>query len=233
MPLVERRFEPPPREELFVAEGVRVRSFEREDSAAIARHLADPLMWQHFSVDFDGGELTARDGEVYLIRLHRRPRSLNYGGELVQTGQIIGCLNAQLGEGVHGRCAEFGGWMARPYWRSGFARATTEQFIQWLFERHGVLRVYAAPFETNRASIGTLQACGFEYEGRLRCGVFKGGRTQDQLMFARINPAAATLPSAASYREQRRAERERCRQMSMQPQKPQQPAPAASLPALP
>jgi ribosomal-protein-alanine N-acetyltransferase len=209
MKFVKLRFQPPPREELFEVDGARVRSFALQDCATVAQHLSDPSMSRHFSFEFGGAALNERDGELYLMNLHNRPRSLNYAGALLGSDEVIGSLNAQLGEGVHGRVAEFGGWMARPYWGSGFARAGTARFVDWLFQHHGVLRVFAAPFESNLASIGTLQACGFEYEGRLRCAVFKNGRTQDQLMFARLNPAASSLPAEPGYRQSRRAERRR------------------------
>lgn len=207
MKLVKRRFEPPPFEELFQVEGARVRSFISKDCATVAGHLGDAAISRHFSLAFDGAQLNERDGELYLIHLHSRPRSLNYAGALLDTDEVIGSLNAQLGLGVHDRTAEFGGWMARPHWGSGFARAATAKFVQWLFDRHGVLRVFAAPFETNRASIGTLEACGFEYEGRLRCAVFRNGRTQDQLMFSRLNPAVAMLPAEPGFRQALRQER--------------------------
>jgi [ribosomal protein S5]-alanine N-acetyltransferase len=64
----------------------------------------------------------------------------------------------------------------------------TTAFTDWLFETHDVLRVHAAPFHLNRASIGTLQAAGFSFEGRLRCSVVKNGRIMDQMQYAKINP---------------------------------------------
>jgi RimJ/RimL family protein N-acetyltransferase len=189
----------PPQQCILTLPGVRVRSFRRSDVPAVMRALADPLMRRYFSLDFRG-EVDEEAVEYYLYTYHARPFSFNFAGAALDTDEVIGCVNAQLGEGVHARSAEYGGWMARPYWGSGLARSTTAGFVEWLFQTHGVLRVHAAPFEANRASIGTLKACGFSFEGRLRSSVFKDGQTMDQMLYAKLAPACATLPRTAPRR---------------------------------
>jgi [ribosomal protein S5]-alanine N-acetyltransferase len=189
-----RVFEEPPPQCILTLPRIRIRSFRKSDLPALMQALNDPLMWRYFSSEFPGPGTLKNLGH-YLATLHDRPRSLNFAGALLDTDEVIGCVNAQFGDGAHARSAEYGGWMARPYWGSGLARSATTAFVDWLFEAHGALRVFAAPFEANRASIGTLQASGFTFEGRLRCGAMVDGRPMDQLMYAKLAPSCAEPPN--------------------------------------
>jgi [ribosomal protein S5]-alanine N-acetyltransferase len=196
-------FVEPPQQCILTLPQVRVRSFRLSDVPTVVRIMADPSMRRYFSLDFENG-VNQETIEYYLWTYHRRPASFMFAGATIDTDEVIGCVNAQLGQGVHARSAEYGGWMARPYWGSGLARSTTAAFVDWLFETQGVLRVHAAPFEGNLASIGTLRACGFSFEGRMRSSVFTDGQTMDQMMYARLSPACEHLPSATQNRRARR-----------------------------
>jgi [ribosomal protein S5]-alanine N-acetyltransferase len=193
------RFAPPRQACILTLPHCRLRTFRNTDYPALQRHLSDPLIWRFFSLEAPG-TLSERDAENYLVHLHRRPRSINFAAASIDGDEVLGCVNAQFGEGVHARCAEYGGWLARPLWRSGIARSVTVAFVDWLFEARQVLRVHAAPFAANRASIGTLVASGFSFEGRLRCGVFRDGALMDQMQYAKLSPACQTLAMAPTQR---------------------------------
>jgi [ribosomal protein S5]-alanine N-acetyltransferase len=182
-----------PAQEIAVLASCRIRTWQRKDIDLVCRHLNDPDMWSFLSTTFNGS-LNPEQAEHYLAALCAQPRTFFFAAALLETDEAVGGICGEMGTGLHGRCAELGGWLARPHWRSGIAREVTTAFADWLFQAHDVLRVHAAPYHPNRASIGTLRASGFTFEGRLRCSVVKDGRVMDQMQYAKINPAYTSAP---------------------------------------
>ncbi len=199
--------EPEPKTVLSLG-SCRLRTFRRTDIPLLHRFMSDPSVWQFFGDEMPG-RYTEREAESHLAWLHVRPRLLVYAAALPASDELVGFTSAQFSETPHAYNVELTGWLGRPHWGSGIARSVTNAFTDWLFEKHHALRVFAAPFHANRASIGALQASGFTFEGRLRNSVFKNGQLMDQMMYAKLNPACETLPRAPSRpsREQLAARR--------------------------
>lgn len=185
-----RTFTEAPRQEIALLGGCRIRTWQRKDIPQVHHHLGNPEMWRFLSADFPG-MVTAEFAEHYLASYSANANAFFFAAAAMDSDEAIGGVFAERGSDIHSQSAEYGGWLARPYWRSGIARDVTVAFTDWLFETQGLLRVHAAPFHLNRASIGTLKAAGFSFEGRLRCSVVKGGRIMDQMQYAKINPACA------------------------------------------
>jgi [ribosomal protein S5]-alanine N-acetyltransferase len=183
-----RRFAEAPRQKIAELTHCRLRSWQLDDIPLVHQHLNDPLMWRFLSADFPG-TVSLEFAEHYLASYSANNQAVFFAAAALDSDEAIGGVFAELGTDIHARSAEYGGWLARSHWRSGIARDVTVAFTDWLFETRGILRVHAAPFHLNRASIGTLQAAGFTFEGRLRCSVVKNGRIMDQLQYAKINPA--------------------------------------------
>jgi [ribosomal protein S5]-alanine N-acetyltransferase len=196
----------------------RLRTFRRADIPLLHRFMSDPSVW-HFFGDELPSQYTERDAASHLAWLHARPRLLVYAAADLESDTLLGFTSAQFSDAPHAFNAELTGWLGRPHWGSGIAREVTSAFTNWLFEKHHALRVFAAPFHANRASIGALQASGFTFEGRLRNSVFKNGQLMDQMMYAKLNPACETLPRAPSRpsREQLAARRAKRQARGTQP----------------
>ncbi len=183
-----RTFTEAPQSTIAVLGGCKIRTWQRKDIAQVHQHLNDPHMWRYLSADFPGS-ISAQFAEHYLASYGASENALFFAAATLDSDEVIGGVFAERGIDIHSQSVEYGGWLAKPYWRSGIARDVTVAFTDWLFEKQGVLRIHAAPFHLNRASIGTLQASGFSFEGRLRCSVVKNGRIMDQMQYAKINPA--------------------------------------------
>jgi ribosomal-protein-alanine N-acetyltransferase len=78
--------------------------------------------------------------------------------------KYIGCCGLRGTEG--GRSAHLGYYLARPYWRRGFATEAAEAFINVAFGRLGLLNVVADVEKGNLASEHILQKFGFKYVNR-------------------------------------------------------------------
>ncbi len=49
-----------------------------------------------------------------------------------------------------------------------------------------LIRIYAEPFASNRASARVLEKAGFVCEGRLRARIFKDSKQLDSFLYARV-----------------------------------------------
>jgi [ribosomal protein S5]-alanine N-acetyltransferase len=183
-------FKEPTRRIIFELSNARVRTWCASDIPFVQQWLQDPHMWPFLSNERPD-EFLPENAQTYLMWYLRSPNTFFFAAADPQTDMPLGNICAQIGSGPYTRSAEVSGWLARPYWRSGIARSVTSAFVDWLFEKQNIVRAYAAPFEGNRASIGTLIAAGFTFESRIRASVFKSGQVMDQLMYAKINPKIA------------------------------------------
>lgn len=175
----------------------RIRPFNPKDVAAACDHLNDEELWRHFGIEYPGS-CTLQGAADHLAILQKLPRSVAYAVATLEHDAFAGAISAQFGEGASAYSAELSLWIGRPFWGSHIASVAGIGFTDWLFRERHALRVFAAPFESNRACIGALQASGFTFEGRLRNSVFKNGQLMDQMMYAKLNPACETLPRAPS-----------------------------------
>jgi RimJ/RimL family protein N-acetyltransferase len=53
-----------------------------------------------------------------------------------------------------------------PFQRKGYGTEAVSALVDWAFADMSINRIFAETFPDNRASIGLLQKCGFEYVGK-------------------------------------------------------------------
>jgi RimJ/RimL family protein N-acetyltransferase len=183
-------FTEPAHTEILCLRNWRVRTWRLSDIHQLQRHFSESDLWRYVDGEFEGvPDLEFCESHLRLI--HSFADQLNYAMATLDTNEAVGSISAQIGSRLHSKTARIDGWVAKPYWGSGISRAVVTAFTDWLFEKHGIVRVYAVPFRPNRASIGTLVASGFQFEGRMRASVEKNGQIMDQMLYAKINPKVA------------------------------------------
>lgn len=77
-------------------------------------------------------------------------------------GQLVGCIGLQPGETAG---VEFGYWIGRAYWNSGYASEAVARLARFVFETLGVDEIWAAAVPINDASHRVLQKNGFRIAG--------------------------------------------------------------------
>jgi ribosomal-protein-alanine N-acetyltransferase len=80
---------------------------------------------------------------------------------LKEEGKYIGCCGLRAGQ--HETEAHLGFYLARPYWRRGFASEASKAFIDAAFTRLQLVRLLADVEKGNAASEHILQKFGFKY----------------------------------------------------------------------
>lgn len=89
--------------------------------------------------------------------------------------RIIGCIAAFFESDMYGKNAEIAYWLNADYRGKGIMPRVIKSFTRELFSVFGLHRIWARPFERNRASHRALEKAGFSYEGVMNQDVIKDG----------------------------------------------------------
>jgi RimJ/RimL family protein N-acetyltransferase len=111
-------------------------------------------------------------------------------GELIKAisydGVLVGCIGVRQGEFEYQKSGEIGYWLAKEYWRNGITKSAIEQMSRYVFSHTDIVRLFAAVFSGNEASMRLLLKCGFNEEAVLKNAIFKNGQFYHNHIFARL-----------------------------------------------
>jgi len=162
-----------------------IRSWRLDDAEQIARYADN----RNISINL-------RDVFPFPYRLENAKDYLGFVTEadpetdfaIANEDGIIGGIGLTPGRDVHRKTAEFGYWLAEPFWGQGIMSRAVGAFVEWTFREFDLCRIFADPFVTNPGSAKVLEKNGFVLEGIKRCSVIKDGTVLDQFLYARTRP---------------------------------------------
>lgn len=100
--------------------------------------------------------------------------------------QIVGCIAAYFETDMYCKNAEISYWLNVAYRGKGIMSEVIKMFTQSLFSCFDLHRVWARPFEHNKASQRALEKAGFSYEGFLKESVFKNNEFLNSSVYALV-----------------------------------------------
>jgi RimJ/RimL family protein N-acetyltransferase len=165
-----------------------LRPWRRGDESSIARHANNRNVWRNLREAFPH-PYTTEDAFAWVAsNLDVRPvRSF----AIEHGGKAVGSIGLHPFTDVHARTAEIGYWIAEELWGRGIATEAVLAVTEHAFRELGMVRVQAAVFAWNEASMRVLEKCGYVREAVLAKSVFKDGQLIDSVLYARIANAGA------------------------------------------
>ena len=166
-----------------------LRPWRPDDAADIAAAADDPEIAQFLRNRFPS-PYTLSDAEWFIgdCIAHEGCRRLDRTIEV--GGAAAGGISVTLGSDIYDRSAELGYWLARKHWGRGIVTSAVRQICAEAFSSFDIVRIYAEPFECNRASRRVLEKAGFTFEGTLRSSVHKNGRILSSCMYSILRGVA-------------------------------------------
>ena len=154
----------------------------RGDKAAYLEHLTDPEIARNtLAIPYP---YTEADADWWLDQCEKQgcdPEKLfairEPDGYLIGAIGIDGHSPAKPGE------AEFGYWLAKPYWGRGLMTRAVCAFTDYAFQRLRLHRLYATPFVHNVASQRVLEKAGFKRAEPFHMTHLKNGVQIDALVY--------------------------------------------------
>ena len=166
-------------------DGLRLRPLREADADDWHAYLRDEAVTRHTSWQLDGPDTLVR-----LIRGYGQPAASHSLRLAIVTGG--GALAGTIGLNeiaASARRAEIAYDVAPLYWRRGIATRACVTLTEWALRELGFARIQATVLDTNVASAGVLERCGFQREGLLRRYRLVRGEPRDFWMYARVNAA--------------------------------------------
>jgi [ribosomal protein S5]-alanine N-acetyltransferase len=160
-----------------------IRQWVVQDAATIQRHANNRKIWINLR-DIFPHPYTLEDARAFLGFVQNEEPRTTFA--IATESEAIGCIGLRLGTDVHRKTAELGYWLGEPFWGRGIMSEAVQEFTRWAFEAFNLQRIFAQPFENNKASARVLEKAGFVCEGRLRANALKDGKVLDSLIYARV-----------------------------------------------
>jgi ribosomal-protein-alanine N-acetyltransferase len=158
-----------------------VRSYRAEDAESLAAHANNRKVWQNLRDGFPH-PYSIEDARTFIRRaVSANPESMY---AICVEGSAAGGIGFSPHTDIERISAEIGYWLGEPFWGRGIVTEALRAVTEYAVEQHGLLRVYAVPFESNKASHRVLEKSGYRLEGRMHKSAIKDGQVIDQLMYA-------------------------------------------------
>jgi RimJ/RimL family protein N-acetyltransferase len=162
-----------------------LRRWRRGDEPALARRANNRNVWRNLRDAFPH-PYTAEHARLWVTSNLGVLPVRNFAIEV--DGEVAGSIGISPFDGVYARSAEIGYWIAEDLWGRGIATDAVRAATGHAFRAFGVVRVQAAVFAWNEASMRVLEKCGYAREGVLAKSVFKDGELIDSVLYAILAP---------------------------------------------
>ena len=159
---------------------IELRHFRLQDLSSLVKHADNPKVSRYLRERFPS-PFTEADGKWWIEEGSRQPNSVHYA--IIHDGEFVGAMGATFFYGERKHSAEVGYWLGEAFWGRGIVVAALKLFIEELFAREGIVRLFAPVVGPNVASMRVLEKCGFVREGVLRNGVMLRGEVYDEHVF--------------------------------------------------
>ncbi|MBF0545230.1 MAG: GNAT family N-acetyltransferase [Candidatus Riflebacteria bacterium] len=158
-----------------------LRPYALADVESLVKYADNPKIAANLRDGFPSPYTREKGLEFINIALAKNPPTLF---AIVDSKEMIGGIGLMVKEDVHRLTAELGYWLGEPYWGRGILTEAVRAIIPYGFEKLGLLRIYAEPYDFNLASCRVLEKSGFVFEGRLKNNVIKNGIVRDSMLYA-------------------------------------------------
>lgn len=158
-----------------------IRDYREGDEPSLVEHANNYKIWRNLRDRFPH-PYTMRDA-VEWVRLANAAEPVTHFAIDVG-GAAVGGIGLILEEDVYRLSAEIGYWLGESYWGRGIVSEAVRALTRYAFDTFQLNRIYAEVFAWNPGSMRVLEKAGYEFEGRLRHGIFKDGQVTDAMMYA-------------------------------------------------
>ncbi len=160
-----------------------IRSYLISDAASLAKYANNRKIWQNL-----------RDGFPHPYLLDNATAFISKATSMNPETMFAICIGHEAAGGigftlhtdVERVSAEIGYWLGEPFWGNGIMTEALGAVTRYAIREHQLTRVYAVPYDTNKASFRVLEKAGFKLEGRMKKSAIKDGKILDQLLYAYV-----------------------------------------------
>jgi len=161
-------------------EPFKLRKLTESDKENLAKYANEFDIWLNLTDSFPH-PYTLENANWYINHCAHETFSFNLCIDL--HGEFIGMIGIVFFEGVRQQSADFGYWLAKPFWGQGIVTKCSRAFISYVFENYELNRLQSLVFEWNPASMRVLEKLGFQREGIGKKAILKNDQLIDEYRF--------------------------------------------------
>ncbi len=158
-----------------------VRSYRLSDAESLAFYANNKKIWLNLR-DMFPHPYRIEHAKMFIERAIRSNPETNFA--ICVDENAIGGIGYSLHSDVERISAELGYWLGEPFWGKGIMTEAVKAVTMFAIRQHELKRVYAVPYETNKASHRVLEKAGYVLEGRMKKSAIKDRKILDQLLYA-------------------------------------------------
>lgn len=158
-----------------------LRPWGPEDAASLVKHANNPHVASNLRDGFPH-PYTPSDAKSWLEMVGRNREDVILAIEV--DGEACGGIGLHGLKDVYRYNSEIGYWLSETYWGRGIMSEAVGAMVDHAFTKTSWLRLFAAIFENNSASMRVLEKNGFKPEAVHRKAVMKEGRLLDEHLYA-------------------------------------------------
>lgn len=160
-----------------------LRTWEPEDAASMAEHLNNKKIWDNVR---DGlpYPYTCEDALAYIGKIKDNMPPTDFC--ICIDGRAVGNIGFTRGNDVERFGAEAGYWISEQYWGKGIMADALQQAVAYYFRHTDIIRIFATPYEFNRASASVLEKAGFTVKCNFIKAACKNGKFTGMLYYEKV-----------------------------------------------
>lgn len=162
---------------------IRLRDWNMEDVTDLVTCINNKKISDNLS-DGVPHPYTIKDAEIFIKSNLCADRKKQLSKAITMNNQLIGSIGVFAKEDIYRKTAEMGYWLAEPYWGKGIMSKAISMICKEAFDTLDIIRIFAEPFDYNKASQRALEKAGFSFEGILKSNVIKNNVVYDSHMYA-------------------------------------------------
>ena len=136
-----------------------IRKWKTQDAQDLSRILNNKKILDNLR-DGIPYPYTKLDALEFINTMNASDENKVFSFAIISEGRVIGSIAAFRGDNIHSRTAELGYYLAEEYWSKGIMTEAVKKICDYIFSSTDIIRIFAEPFEKNKASCRVL---GFTY----------------------------------------------------------------------
>ncbi len=166
--------------------GYFLRDWVEDDAHSLVKYANNIKVWRNLR-DLFPHPYRLKDAQNFISNVTQVDPKTVFAISTEQ--EAIGSIGLSMGSDVHRYTAELGYFLAEPYWGKGIMTRAVKAVAEYAINELKLYRVYAEPYQANKASEKVLKKAGFIKEGIMRANVFKEGKVLNQTLYSFVKGA--------------------------------------------
>lgn len=162
-----------------------LRPLQPEDAESIARYANNRNIWKNVR-DYFPYPYQLSDAISFITSEGNKNPPNNLG--IIYNQECIGVIGYYRLQDVYHLTADFGYWLAEPFWGQGIMSAVVPVMIEYIFSGSDIVRLQSSVFSYNRPSMKVLEKNGFALDCIAWKAVFKDGMLIDEYRYSLLKP---------------------------------------------